>query len=533
MPELASGVVTFLFSDIEGSTRLLKDLGRERYGQLLVDHQRLMRDTFEEADGEEIDTQGDAFFAAFRSATDAIAAAVAAQRAHADHDWPDGVQLRVRIGIHTGEASISGERIHGLGVHRAARICAAGHGGQVLVSQTTHDLLADEERALPDSILRDLGVHALKDLDRPVRIYQLDVDGLEQRFPRLRTEAPGWRGRLSSTRMRVVAAAVAAAVVAAVVAVVLALRSGGGSVPVRANSVAVIDPGSGHIVGDLPVGTSPHRIFVSARRGVVINGGDRTVAELDTESYRVSRTFGLTDPEDLWVDGGTVWVDEPSVGKVARIDPDGTTTEIKVWPGGTAYANDGTITAAAGRVWVSHGAVIDEISQATNKVTRRFRLPSPDTTPDETVLSLKYAAGRLWTEREKDQTLGWIDLSSGDLVPVYKLPVGYGVEGWDVGYGSFWVSNTDESAGEGWLTGISQANGAVVVKTKTGALGGGGVQTGEKAVWVLDPSAGKLVQLDMKGERVVRTIDLGHELCCVSVGQGRVWVTARSELPKQ
>jgi len=97
MPELASGVVTFLFSDIEGSTSLLKQLGREPYAEFLTEHQRLMREAFDEAGGDEIDTQGDAFFAAFRSATDAIAAAVSAQRAHAEHEWPDGVELRVRI----------------------------------------------------------------------------------------------------------------------------------------------------------------------------------------------------------------------------------------------------------------------------------------------------------------------------------------------------------------------------------------------------------------------------------------------------
>ncbi|MEP6892984.1 MAG: adenylate/guanylate cyclase domain-containing protein, partial [Gaiellaceae bacterium] len=133
MAELPSGTVTFLFTDIEGSTRLVKQL-RERYGEVLVEHQRLLRAVFEEYGGQEIDTQGDAFFVAFRRARDAALAAVAAQRALGTDTWSDGVELRVRMGIHTGEPAVTEERYHGLGVHRAARIMAAGHGGQILVS---------------------------------------------------------------------------------------------------------------------------------------------------------------------------------------------------------------------------------------------------------------------------------------------------------------------------------------------------------------------------------------------------------------
>src|SRR5205807_3438396 len=131
----------------------------------------------------------DAFFVAFRKATDAALAAAAAQRALAEHPWPDGVKCRVRMGIHTGEPSLGDEGYHGLGVHRAQRIMAAGHGGQTLLSQATCSMLEDDE--LPGIRLCDLGQHHLKDLDRPERIYQLDVDGLPVEFPPLRTaEAP-------------------------------------------------------------------------------------------------------------------------------------------------------------------------------------------------------------------------------------------------------------------------------------------------------------------------------------------------------
>src|SRR5262245_7106719 len=140
MAERPTGTVTFLFTDIEGSTRLLEAL-RDRYDDVLSAHARLIREAIHEFDGHEIDTQGDAFFVAFARARDAVAAAVAIQRALADEPWPDGVAVRVRMGLHTGEPLASGERYVGMGVHRGARICAAGHGGQVLLSNTTRELV--------------------------------------------------------------------------------------------------------------------------------------------------------------------------------------------------------------------------------------------------------------------------------------------------------------------------------------------------------------------------------------------------------
>jgi class 3 adenylate cyclase/DNA-binding NarL/FixJ family response regulator len=171
----ARETVTFLFTDIEGSTALLKRVG-EGYGGLLHEHQRLLRSTFAAAGGKEIDTQGDAFFVAFRRARDAVEAAVEAQRALARHEWPDGLSVRVRIGIHSGESAITGGRYVGLGVHRAARICSAAAGGQILISGSTYGLLGDDP---PNEVeFRDLGERELKDLDRPERLYEAVVSGL-------------------------------------------------------------------------------------------------------------------------------------------------------------------------------------------------------------------------------------------------------------------------------------------------------------------------------------------------------------------
>jgi DNA-binding SARP family transcriptional activator len=186
LEDLPSGAVTFLFTDIEGSTALVKRL-RSRYGEVLADHARLLRDVFRKHAGHEVDTQGDSFFVAFRTARDALLAAVSAQRALAEHEWPDGTEIRVRMGIHTGQAAVSENRYLGLSVHRAARIGTAGHGGQILVSQATQTLLEDEEEPLSDVVLEDRGTHRLKDLDRPVRLYQAVVPGVRRDFPPLRT----------------------------------------------------------------------------------------------------------------------------------------------------------------------------------------------------------------------------------------------------------------------------------------------------------------------------------------------------------
>ena len=185
MTSLPGGTVTFVFTDIAGSTELLKRLG-DRYAEALADHRRIVREAFGARGGEEIDTQGDAFFYSFGRARDAVAAAVAAQRALATHSWPDGAELRVRMSIHTGEPVVGEEGYVGIDVHRAARICSAGHGGQVLLSATTAALVTG---ALPEGVRQvELGAVRLKDLDEPERVVQLDIDGLPASFPPLRAD---------------------------------------------------------------------------------------------------------------------------------------------------------------------------------------------------------------------------------------------------------------------------------------------------------------------------------------------------------
>ncbi|HEY3248822.1 MAG TPA: tetratricopeptide repeat protein [bacterium] len=174
-------MVTFIFTDVDGSTDLLRHLGDQNYAALLADHHRLLRETFAPHHGQEIDTQGDAFFVAFADAAEAAAAAVAMQRAVLKHPWPEGAAVRVRIGMHTGDPVRTGSGYVGLDVHRAARICAAGFGGQILLSQTTRDAIAG--RLPPEVTLRVLGRYRLKDLQQPETLYQLLHPSLPIAFP--------------------------------------------------------------------------------------------------------------------------------------------------------------------------------------------------------------------------------------------------------------------------------------------------------------------------------------------------------------
>jgi class 3 adenylate cyclase len=211
-PALPSGTVTFLFTDIEGSTKLLQQLG-ETYASVRADHHRLLRQAFADHEGVEVDTAGNSFFVAFPLAPEAVAAAAAGTRALAEHPWPDGTALRVRMGLHTGTGTLYDGHYIGLDVHQAARIAAAGHGGQILLSASTRELVTHR---LPEgATLRDLGTYQLKDLPQPERLFQLVVPGLAADFPRLKTldrpphhlppRVPGFLGRAEDQRALIAA----------------------------------------------------------------------------------------------------------------------------------------------------------------------------------------------------------------------------------------------------------------------------------------------------------------------------------------
>ncbi|HET6780571.1 MAG TPA: adenylate/guanylate cyclase domain-containing protein, partial [bacterium] len=183
--KLPAGTVTFLFTDIEGSTRLLQHLGGDRYTEVLSTYREILRGSATTFSGQEVDTSGDATFFAFSRVTDAVAAAVDAQHALDTHAWPEGTTVRSRMGIHTGQPLTSEGDYVGIDVHRAARICEAAHGGQIIVSDATRIVL---EQTPPEAVtLKSMGEHRLKDLLRPERLFQVTHPDLRENFPPLRT----------------------------------------------------------------------------------------------------------------------------------------------------------------------------------------------------------------------------------------------------------------------------------------------------------------------------------------------------------
>lgn len=187
--DLPTGTVTFLFTDIEGSTRLVHELDPATYGDVLDHHNRLLRAVFRDRGGMERGTQGDSFLVIFDDAPSAVAAAADAQRALNGASWPRGAEVRVRMGLHSGAGILGGDDYVGVDINLAARIASAAHGGQVLISDSTRAL---SHRALPEGLeLRDVGEHRLKGFDLPEKLYQLLIDGLRKDFPPLHTVGAG------------------------------------------------------------------------------------------------------------------------------------------------------------------------------------------------------------------------------------------------------------------------------------------------------------------------------------------------------
>jgi class 3 adenylate cyclase/DNA-binding NarL/FixJ family response regulator len=204
MSDLPRGTVTLLFTDVEGSTALVHELGDE-YTGVLAEHRRLVRTAVEPAGGHVVECRADEFFIAFPDGTAAVSAAVEAQRALSGHPWPARAPLRVRMGLHTGQPGVDEQDYFGLDVHRAARIASAAHGGQVLASQATRDRLGEGEQMVQ---LKDLGEHRLRGLPRPERIFQLVAPDLPSEFPPLRFSDEARAGGVlpSGRGMRVVLA---------------------------------------------------------------------------------------------------------------------------------------------------------------------------------------------------------------------------------------------------------------------------------------------------------------------------------------
>lgn len=548
---LPSGTVTFLFTDIEGSTALVRQL-REGYSHVLAEHQEILRGAVAEAGGDEIDTQGDSFFFVFPRARAAVLAAANAQRALAAHQWPDGRAVRVRMGIHTGEAAPVDGRYVGVAVHRAARISAIAHGGQVLLSQTSRNLLEDEEELPLD--LRDLGEQRLKDFERPVRVYQLEIPGLQERFPPLRTaEQPDPRiPRLPGGRRRVPILAGAGLLAAGAIAAVLAVSlGGGGGTPVAAHSVAVIDPAKNSVVADITFGDAPSALTAGEGALWVVSTSANTLTKIDLRSRKAVDIVALPGkPSDVTVGDGAVWVVHSSSQQpttpgaadalVSRIFPHSGDVEKTISTG--AAFDDITYDAAiaAGRgIWVAtaqtqgrYGLIIP-IDPAGGQVGR-------STTIREGVYGNNaLAANRDATWAAGGEGVIWIDPRTN---AVTHIP-GPGTAGNSqvtiaeelaLGRGKVWVTGEAYTAcanplpsqcphQPGVLWRIDPALNGVDAQSRIGTTPSG-VAVGAAAVWIGDRKTRTLWKVDPQTLKMLAKIDLGQVPEDIAVANGLVWV---------
>jgi YVTN family beta-propeller protein len=524
MAELPSGAVTFLFTDIEGSTRLVRQL-RDRYGEVLAEHQRLLREAFSKHNGHEIDTQGDAFFYAFGSAYEAVQAAAEGQQALSGHAWPEQTAVRVRIGIHSARATPVEGRYTGLAVHRASRICSAGHGGQVLVSQATQSLLEDEEEELAASLV-DLGEHRLKDIERPVRLYQVAVPELPSQFPAPRGEVPPsdalepelpppWR------HPRWLAAA-ALAVAAVIAALFLTTRgSGSGLGQVDPNHVGVIDPATNEIVDQVQVGIRPGPIAVGPGTVWVGNLDDRTLTKIDAKQRSSSGTFSLDNrtPTGIAVGAGSVWVAHGAVGKLAQVDPQFGQVAATIDIAGEALGTvNGTVTVGEGSVWAVYGdSTVARVDPAAMTVVgRTFAGAAP--------AGVVVQSGYVWVVNTDSATVQRYQPSTFEEGPLGSpTSVGQRPTAIAAGEGAVWVVNTGSDTVTRIDPGTPPTTEAIRVGDSPVAIA-----VGAGAVWVANAGDGTVSRIDPRSYEVVKTIKTGNAPAGVAVGGGFVWVSVQA-----
>jgi len=501
--QLPSGTVTFLFTDIEGSTRLVKQLG-EGYAEVLAEHRRILRAAFETHQGREIDTQGDSFFVAFARARDAVAAVIEAQRGLVSQEWPDDVQVRVRMGLHSGEPVVAEDRYHGLGVHKAARVGAAAHGGQVLVSSATRELIKNE---LPKGVrVRDLGVKRLKDIDEPERLFQLEIEGLESEFPRLRTEGEPFYRRRS-----LLVGALAGVIASAVAIPLFAFGQGGsGLASVGGNVVAVLGAQSGRISGAAQVGESPSHLALGAGAVWVTNSDSNTVSRVDPTTNQVTQTIAVgSGPSGIAFGGGAVWVANSLDGTVTRIDPATSNVVQKVTvgndPEGVAYGD--------GSVWVANASdgTLTGIDAISGTVARTLPIAADE---------LAFGGGSVWASSASLNEVERIDPRTGALIGT--ITVGNGPTGIAYSGGSVWVTNSLD----GTVSRINPATGSVIATIPVGN-GPSNVAVGPDAVWVSNEFGGTVARINPVTDTVVRRIVVGNRPQGIAVVGAQVLVGVR------
>ena len=507
MSELPRGTISLLFTDIEGSTQLQHRL-QERYREVVTEHRRLLEEAIDANGGRVVDRQTESFFAVFPRMRDAVAAAAVAQRAMADHDWPDRARVKVRMGIHAGEPELDGDRYVGLAVSRAARVAAAAHGGQVMLSGAARGLLSDERLRV-----RSLGSYPLKDFDAPEPLFQLQIDGLPDRFPPPNVVTKRKRGSLA-----LVAVVAAVAALLAVVVVLATRDSGGGLSGVGPNHVGVIDPQTYEIVAEVPVGIRPGPVAAGDGSVWVGNLDDRTLTRIDGAQRSAAATISLDNrtPTGLAVGLGAVWVAHGLRGEISRVDPQfgqvtGTTTV-----GGPAFGSPyGSVALDPRSVWAVFGdSTLARLDPAGGVVGQGLAGSQP--------AGVVVATDSVWVSNSGDATVQRFNSVTFRAGPLRTFNVGTQPAGIIYSDGAIWVAN----AGAASVTRIDPSSGAITQI----AVGEGpsALAATPRAVWVANTTARTVSRIDPRTNEVVATIEMGNAPAGIAAAYGYLWVAVQA-----
>jgi YVTN family beta-propeller protein len=470
-----------------------------------------LRKAVEERGGREIDNQGEAFFFAFTSANSALGAAAHAQQALAAHDWANGDEVRVRMGVHTGEPAVGGERYVGLGVHRAARIGAVGHGGQVLLSNATRELVDAE---LTGVSMRDLGLYRLKDIDHFERLYQLDIEGLANDFPPLNAERVAERGRGRRMLLGALVALVAVAVAAL-------LSRGEGAPTVRPHSLVKIDAASNEIVDVTPVGRSPREVEVVGDYAFVASENDGTLTRVNSRTGVVTNS-GQYDASDGLAGEGNEWLWVASVGRqqVTRVDVDLPTVDVTERVEGPhvplpANASATSLDVGGGSLWIVRGGEPGAVERWHLHPLRREQTYPLQFNDFGRGIAFGYGAAWVALGSETNDVLR-VDAESG---LARRIPVGNYPGGPAIGFGSVWVVMFDDD--KVWrldpLTGKPQE----IIPVGKGPWS---VAAGSGSVWVTNECDGTVSRIDPDTDKVIKTIETGYQPRWLAAGGDFVWV---------
>jgi YVTN family beta-propeller protein len=511
MSDLPRGTISLLFTDIEGSTQLQHRL-RERYRDVVAEHRRLLEEAIESNSGRVVDRQTESFFAVFPRMRDAVTAAAAAQRGMAGHEWPDGAHVKVRMGIHAGEPVLDGDRYVGLAVSRAARVAGTAHGGQVVLSGAARGLLSDEHVRV-----RSLGSYPLKDFDAPEPLFQLEIDGLPDRFPPPKVAATRER---RSLLLAIVGVAVVVALLAAG-GVLLASRDagGGGLEAVRANHVGVIDPQTNEIVDEIPVGIRPGPIAAGAGAVWVGNVQDRTLQRIDPgERTATPGTISLENrtPTGIAVGLDAVWVAHGLRGEVSRVDPQFGRVTGTTPVAGTAFGSpNGSVAVGSGSVWAVFGdstlARLDAEGQLLGSTLAGLQ-PAGVVAPGNSV----------WVTNAGDSTVQRYNARTFREAPLRTFNLGTQPTGIIYADDAIWVA----SSGDATVLRIEPDSGA----TRSIDVGEGptALASVPGSVWVANTASRTVSRIDTSTSEVVATIEIGDAPSGIAAADGLLWVSVRT-----